>query len=214
MEQFEFSSMPTAIDVTLYKYNYIDNKLWAQIQNDTDFIELGNDSIMISASQLKYILDTYYQNSINRIKSVGSDFMHKEINTVFFLFQILLEMENLQYIKFTLNKDKKYTRLIEVDGVKMIQFSFKLLTATFRLYDLYEDTELPLVNKILEELDILEEGIPFTRLNAKELYEDILFYLEEKDPEDLEAGIVTDILDILESKFEKEDPLILLITDY
>jgi len=214
MEQFEFSSMPTAIDVTLYKYNYIDNKLWAQIQNDTDFIELGNDSIMISASQLKYILDTYYQNSINRIKSVGSDFMHKEINTVFFLFQILLEMENLQYIKFTLNKDKKYTRLIEADGVKMIQFSFKLLTATLRLYDLYEDDELPLVNKILEELDILEEGIPFARLNAKELYEDILFYLEEKDPEDLEAGIVTDILDILESKIEKEDPLILLITDY
>jgi hypothetical protein len=206
--------MPTAIDVTLYKYNYIDNKLWAQIQNDTDFIELGNDSIMISASQLKYILDTYYQNSINRIKSVGSDFMHKEINTVFFLFQILLEMENLQYIKFTLNKDKKYTRLIEVDSVKMIQFSFKLLAATFRLYDLYEDTELPLVNKILEELDILEEGIPFARLNAKELYDSILFYLEEKDPEDLEAGIVTDILDILESKIEKEDPLILLITDY
>ena len=214
MQQFEFSSMPTAIDVTLYKYNYIDNKLWAQIQNDTDFIELGNDSIMISSTQLKFVLDTYYQSSINKIKSVGSDFIHKEINTVFFLFQILLEMENLQYIKLTLNKDKKYSRIIEVDSVKMIQFSFKLLTATMRLYDLYEDTELPLVNKILEELEIFEDGIPFARLNAKELYDSILFYLEEKDPEDLEAGIVTDILDILESKIEKEDPLILLITDY
>ena len=83
MQQFEFSSMPTAIDVTLYKYNYIDNKLWAQIQNDTDFIELGNDSIMISSTQLKFVLDTYYQSSINKIKSVGSDFIHKEINTVF-----------------------------------------------------------------------------------------------------------------------------------
>lgn len=214
MQQFEFSSMPTAIDVTLYKYNYIDNKLWAQIQNDTDFIELGNDSIMISSSQLKFVLDKYYQSSINKIKSVGSDFIHKEINTVFFLFQILLEMENLQYIKLTLNKDKKYSRIIETDGVKMIQFSFKLLTATLRLYDLYEDDELPLVNKILEELEVFEEGIPYARLNAKELYDSILFYLEEKDPEDLEAGIVTDILDILESKIEKEDPLILLITDY
>ena len=214
MQQFEFSSMPTAIDVTLYKYNYIDNKLWAQIQNDTDFIELGNDSIMISSTQLKFVLDTYYQSSINKIKSVGSDFIHKEINTVFFLFQILLEMENLQYIKLTLNKDKKYSRIIETDGVKMIQFSFKLLTATLRLYDLYEDDELPLVNKILEELEVFEEGIPYARLNAKELYDNILFYLEEKDPEDLEAGIVTDILDILESKIEKEDPLILLITDY
>jgi hypothetical protein len=214
MQQFEFSSMPTAIDVTLYKYNYIDNKLWAQIQNDTDFIELGNDSIMVSASQLKFILDTYYQNSINKIKSVGSDVVHKEINTVFFLYQILIEMENLQYIKFTLNKDKKYSRIIETDGVKMIQFSFKLLTATLRLYDLYEDDELPAVNKILEELKIFEQGIQFTRINAKELYDTILFYLDEKDPEDSEAGIVTDILDILESKFEKEDPLILLITDY
>lgn len=214
MEQFEFSSMPTAIDVTLYKYNYIDNKLWAQIQNEVDFIELGNDSIMVSSSQLKYILDTYYQNSINKVKSVGSDFIHKEINTVFFLFQILLEMENLQYIKFTLNKDKKYSRIIEPDGVKMIQFSFKLLTATLRLYDLYEDNELPLVNTILEELEIISEGSQYVRVNAKELYDTILFYLEEKDPEDSEAGIVTDILDILESKIEKEDPLILLITDY
>ena len=214
MQQFEFSSIPTAIDVTLYKYNYIDNKLWAQIQNDIDFIEIGNDSIMVSSSQLKFILDKYYQNSINKIKSVGSDFMHKEINTVFFLFQILIEMENLQYIKFTLNKDKKYSRIIETDGIKMIQFSFKLLTATLRLYDLYEDTELPLVNKILEEIEVFEEGIPFARLNAKELYDSILFYLDEKDPEDSDAGIVTDILDILESKIEKEDPLILLITDY
>lgn len=214
MQQFEFSSMPTAIDVTLYKYNYIDNKLWAQIQNDIDFIELGNDSIMVSSSQLKFILDTYYQNSINKIKSVGSDFMHKEINTVFFLFQILIEMENLQYIKLTLNKDKKYSRIIENDGIKMIQFSFKLLTATLRLYDLYEDDELPLVNQILEELEILEPGTPYTRLNAKELYNSILVYHEEKDPDDIEARIVTDILDILESKIEKEDPLLLLITDY
>lgn len=214
MQQFEFSSMPTAIDVTLYKYNYIDNKLWAQIQNDIDFIELGNDSIMVSSSQLKFVLDTYYQNSINRLKSVGSDFIHKEINTVFFLYQILIEMENLQYIKFTLNKDKKYTRIIENDGVRMIQFSFKLLTATLRLYDLYDDDELPLVNKILEEIEVLEDGNHYARLSAKNLYDTILFYLEEKDPEDAEAGIVTDILDILESKIEKEDPLLLLITDY
>lgn len=214
MQQFEFSSMPTAIDVTLYKYNYIDNKLWAQIQNDIDFIELGNDSIMVSTSQLKFILDKYYQSSINKIKSVGSDFIHKEINTVFFLFQVLIEMENLQYIKLTLNKDKKYSRIIESDGIKMIQFSFKLLTATLRLYDLYEDDELHTVNNILEELEILEPGIPYTRLNAKKLYNIILEYLEDKDPDDIEAGIVTDILDILETKIEKEDPLLLLITDY
>ena len=123
-------------------------------------------------------------------------------------------MENLQYVKFTLNKDKKYSRIIENDGIKMIQFSFKLLSVTLRLYDLYEDDELPLVNNILEELEILKLRVPYSRLNAKDLYETLLFYLEEKDPENEESGIVSDILDVLDIKFEKEDPIILLITDY
>ena len=33
MQRFDLSLLPTAVDVTVYRYNYIDNKLWAQIQN-------------------------------------------------------------------------------------------------------------------------------------------------------------------------------------
>lgn len=214
MEQFDLSLMPTAVDVTLYKYNYIDNKLWAQIHNQADFIPVSEDSIMTSSNQLKVILETNYLSTINKIKTLGSEVVHKEINSVFFLYQMCLEMENLQYIKFNLNKDKAYSRMVEIEGKKMLQFSFKVITATLRLFDLYDEEELPHVNKILEHLGILYPEKPYNRVFASELSEKIDMYVESHGEDDHNAGIVLDILDILEPKMEVENSLILLITDY
>ena len=214
MEQFDLSLMPTAVDVTLYKYNYIDNKLWTQIHNQTDYIVISEDSVMVSTSQFKSILESNYMPAINKIKSIGSDVVYKEINSVFFLYQMTVEMENLQYIKFNLNKDKSYNRMIEIEGKKMLQFSFKVITATLRLFDLYDEEELPHVNKILEDLGILYPEKPYNRIFASELSEKIDMYVESHSEEDHDAGIVLDILDILEPKLEVENSLILIITDY
>lgn len=214
MEQFDLSLMPTAVDVALYKYNYIDNKLWTQIHNDTHFIPISDDSVMVSTSQLKSLLENNYLSTINKIKTVGSDVMHKEINSVFFLYQMCLEMENLQYIKFNLYKDKSYSRMINIDDKKVLQFSFKVITATLRLFDLYTEDELPKVNKILEELGILYPEKPYNRVFASDLSNKIDMYVESHGEDDHNAGIVLDILDILEPKMEIENSLILLITDY
>jgi len=217
MQQFDLSLLPTAVDITLYRYNYIDNKLWAQIQNDVDFIETSDDSIMISTAQLKHLLETYYSPVLNKIKTVGSEVFHKEINTVYFLYQMTLEMKNLQYIKFNLNFDKSYNRTITVDGSKILQFGFKVLTSTLRLSDLYDDEELEIVNDILQKLSILGPNEQYTRIFAKDLADSIDLYLmanENDDDEIGEEGIIADILDILENKLEPENALILLITDY
>ena len=214
MEQFDLSLMPTAVDVTLYKYNYIDNKLWTQLHNQTEFIQISDESVMVSTSQLKAVLETNYLSIINKIKTVGSDVIHKEINSVFFLYQMCLEMENLQYIKFNLNMDKSYSRMIEIDNKKILQFSFKVITATLRLFDLYTEDELPRVNKILEKIGVLHPERPYNRVFAAELSDGIDMYVGLHGEDDHESGIVLDILDILEAKLEPENALILLITDY
>jgi hypothetical protein len=125
-----------------------------------------------------------------------------------------MEMKNLQYIKFTLNTDKSYSRLIQVDGKKVLQFGFKVITATLRLSDLYEDDELPIVNKIIESLGIISERSNYTRIFASELASKIDTFLQDIDEDDFDSGIVADILDVLEGKLEPENTLLLLITDY
>lgn len=42
-------------------------------------------------------------------------------------------MPNLQLVKFNLSYDKKFTRLLENDGNKVLKFDFKVLAITIRL---------------------------------------------------------------------------------
>lgn len=210
MYNFDMSLLPTAVGVTLYKYNYIDNKIWTQLNNQVDFIEVDSNSIIVSAAQMRYFLEINYKNEINKFNSIGSDILHKEINTSFFLYKMCEEIENMQYLKITLNNKKEYTRLKEIDGNKILQFNFKILTATLRLTDLYNDADLKKANKAFKAIELFED-VPYTRINAKDLANLIDSNMDEKDEN---FAVLLDILDILEHKMEEDNTLILLITDY
>jgi hypothetical protein len=211
MYDFDMSLLPTAVDLTLYKYNYVDNKIWTQLNNQVDFINVSEDSIIVSTAQMIYFLEENYKNEINKFNSVGAEILHREIDTTFFLHQMCEEIENMQFIKFTLNNKKDYTRLIEVEGSKILQFNFKILSATLRLTDVYVGEDLIRANRALAKLELLNDDTPYLRIRAKELGSIIDTNMDEED-EDM--SVLLDILDILEHKMERDNSLILLITDY
>lgn len=218
MRIVELSSFPTSIDVTLYKYNYIDNKLWIQIKNQLDYIEVDETSIIITKQQLHTILIENYSNEINKIKSTGSKFFHNQVNTIYFVWMLVKEMSNLQYIKLTLNSDKSYTRLlIADDGAKTIEFDFKILSTTIRLTDIFELNEIAFINQMLVDLKLLQSDETYVRLQALDLINMVDDYLSELDDEDeLEESTATiaDFLELFTYKIEKDNPLTLLVTDY
>lgn len=211
----EFSSLPTSIDVTLYRYNYIDNQLWARIYNELDYIQIDQDSIIVHTSLLIELIQKYYDPMLKKIGSVGTDFLHKEANTIYFLVMILQNMQNLMYIKFTRSNQKKYSRMIDNSEEKMIRFDFKVLTVTFRLSEFYTKRELHILNKYLEKYKLLDENIPFAthRLNDfLDAIDDIL--LKEGDNSSEAGDLLAGMLDIIETKIENDNPTVLVVTDY
>lgn len=217
MKVIDLSLLPTSIDITLYKYNYIDNKLWTQLKNQVDYIEVNNNSIIITKNQLHAILLNNYSDEINKIKSVGSKFFHNQVNTIYFTWMMMNEMKSLQYIKLTLNKDKSYTRiLMNSNDEKTIEFDFKLLSITIKLTEIFDENEIKIINDILYNLDIIDSQEPYIRLKAVELIEIIDSYLSTLDEDILseEAEIITELLEIFTYKIERDNPLTLLVTDY
>lgn len=218
MKVVELSLFPTSIDVTLYKYNYIDNKLWVQLKNQVDYITVGPNSIIISKEQLQAILLKNYSDEINKIKSTGSKFFHNQVNTIYFTWMLIEEMLNLQYIKLTLNSDKSYSRLLTTEGgEKTIEFDFKLLTTTVKLSNIFELDEIQVINQVLNSLGILKPDQTYVRLNAIELINIVDGYLADLDQnnEFIESSaIIVDFLELFTSKIERDNPLTLLITDY
>lgn len=211
----EFSNLPTSIDITLYKYNYIDNQLWARIYNELDYIQVDDDSIIVHTSLLIDLLNKYYDPMLKKIGSVGMDFVHREVNSIYFLVMILQNMEKLTFIKFTRSYKKKYTRMVENDEERMLRFDFKILTITFRLAEFFTTTELNIVNKHLIKRGILDENVPFNSHKLNDVLDQIDQILDSTLDEDQAAGdLFAGMLDILETKVQADNPTVLIVTDY
>lgn len=216
--EVDFTLFSTAINATLYKYNYLDNQIWTRLKNTVDYIEIEHDSILVSSDQLIEFLEINYRPIVNRIKAVGAEFLHKEVNTPWFLYAVLNEMQDLQYIKFNLNCDKKYTRLVEIDGDKMIKFDFKVLSMTINFYDFFTKTELDRLNKSLVRLNLFEEGVPYLRMLLVDFLNKIDDFVSKSYNADesvkKEADLLASFMDLVDPKLERDNPLVLFVTDY
>jgi hypothetical protein len=214
------SKLPTAVDVTLQRYNHMDNRLWTQLKNQLDYVEVDDRSIVVSIDQLRSFLEINYVSLVNKVKSSGAEFLHKKVNSPYFLYMMCIDMENLQLVKFTLDYDKKFTRLIENDGNKVLKFDFKILTMTLKLSDMFEKEDLAIINPVLEKLKILEEGVPYARLKMIDLLDTLDEWIASEIDRDLEEDepdpipLITTIMDTIDAKSESDDPLTLLVTDY
>jgi len=217
MKVVDLSLFPTSIDVTLYRYNYLDNKIWTQLKNQVDYIEVDENSIIVTRSQLEAIITANYSNQINKIKSTGSKFFHTQVNTVYFIWSLVHEMKNLQYIKITRDLDKDYSRLLHnADDEKTIEFDFKLLSISIKLSEIFDENEVKIINQALYDLGILDENEPYVRLKAIEIInaiDDLLGDLEEDISSEI-AATLNELLEVFTFKIEKDNPLTLIVTDY
>jgi len=198
----------------------MDNRLWTQLKNQLDYVEIDDTSVVVSIEQLRTFLDINYVSLVNKIKSTGTEFLHKKVNSPYFLYMMCVDMENLQLVKFTLDYDKKFSRLIENDGNKVLKFDFKILTMTLKLSDMFEKEDLAIINPVLEKLKILEEGVPYARLKMIDLLDTLDAWINSEIDRDLEEDepdpipLITTIMDMIDAKSESDDPLTLLVTDY
>jgi hypothetical protein len=212
----EISHLPTTVDTTLYKYNHYDNQIWTIIKNELDWIDAGEDAMIVYVPQLVNLIEDRYQLMLNKIAALGSGFLHKDVNSIYFLYMMCMDMERLQYVKLTLSKQKKFNRMMTMDDEKVLKFDFKILTITFRLSDFFSIEEIRTLNKALIDAKILEEGVPYAshRLgNLLNKLDDMLSDMLTDDSTgtgDLLAGM----LDILDPKLENDNPITLLVTDY
>jgi hypothetical protein len=214
MGELNVNHIPTIIDATLYRYNYIDYRMWAQIRNQLDYKEMGRNSMIISSKQLKDFVAINYKDEINKVASYGFQVPRKEATSIYFMHRVTTEMVNLKYIKLTLDSDKSYTRVIEDDDDKTIKYDFAILKATLNLADVFDEPELIELNKILENTGLLKPGKTYFNLQFLEIFNRLEIHLNTLGKESIESLIVLALLDALEISIDKENPMLMVITDY
>jgi len=184
-------------------------------------MEINEDSIIVSSKQILSLLENMYMPMINKVKSVGADFLHKNVHSPYFIYMMCQDLQDLKFIRFNKNYDKSFTRLLEIEGDKLLKFDFKVLSMKLRLYDLYDIDELKKINSVFEQLHILEEDVPYSRIHLIQLLDTLDLWLTseiERDISELKGPdpipLITTIMDMIDPKTEKDDPLVSIVTDY
>ena len=199
------------VDITLYKYNSIDIKIWGLIQRDIESKKLADESYLVSASKMQMYINKWFSADVNRFQSVGEMTIHKEATSIYFIWQMLNNISNLSWIKVNLNKNITYNRIVNIDQIKTIRYNIKIIRGSLRLFDLFETRELNIVNDIMDRCKLLPDGQMYKVFKLRKLMNVLDMYLTD-DTGSETFSVINTIIQKLEP-YEIDDPEILLITD-
>jgi len=199
------------VDITLYKYNSIDIKIWGLIQRDSESKKLVDDSYLVSANKMQMYINKWFSTDVNRFQSVGEMSIHKEATSIYFIWQMLNNISNLSWIKVNLNKNITYNRVVNIDQIKTIRYNIKIIRGSLRLFDLFEIRELNIVNDIMDRCKLLPDGQMYKVFKLRKFMNVLDMYLTD-DTGSETFSVINTIIQKLEP-YEMDDPEILLITD-
>lgn len=215
MQGFNTASMCDIIDITLYKYNHYDNKIWTKCINQIDYTRYDEDSILITPYQLKTLLHLNFKRDLMKIRAISFELIHKDANSLYFLDKIIADFDRLKWIKLTLSKTRHFSRAVSVSGSsdKQIKYSFKIVKVTIRLNELFTQDQLDQLNPVLKKAGVITDK-PFAQMSATKLLTAVDIALNTYDLTDEQADMLAAMLDALSFKIESDNSDVLLVTDW
>lgn len=199
------------VDITLYKYNSIDLKIWGLLKRHYNSKDLNTSSILISANDFKKTINQFFYNDLNRIDSIGENLIHKEATTIYFVKKVFDTIQNIRWFKVNLNKNMSYKRIVEIDQMKTIKFSIKTIRGTFRLFDHFNNHQIYVLNKLFIKMGIFNHEEYFKVVKTQDLLNKIDNFLNTNNTNEV-FTLLNAIIQYFEI-YEIDNPEILLITD-
>ena len=209
--------IPTHIKFTLFKYDYFDSIIISRVKKECKNLNLSKDGneYTVKVSSFLNAIKTSKRLRTEIEKAENSGFLPNPAlkpNSVYFIVSILSKLENLEFLTFSVNDDKKYTRLVKGESGHVLSFYFSILEGIFDLTQLLDRKELDIFNKTLIEYRIMDNKYldrkPYFYMKASALL-DILTSMEIDGKLDAYG-----IIDQIDPKLEEDDPILVVKTDY
>lgn len=209
--------IPTHIYFILYKFDHIDSMIISRVIKECKNWNTDTDESLFTVDVESFKSSLKGNKRLNKeIIKAEADGMFgmpgTKPNSITFLWSIIEKLENLKLLTFSVSYDKKFTRVLKIENKEVLSFYFKIEEGIFDLTQVFERSQLDIVNKKVIEYNIMPnkylERSPYFYMKASLLF-DILGQLE------IDGTLSTfDLLDHIDEKLEQDDPTLLVKTDY
>lgn len=205
--------IPTHIRFTLYRYDYIDGLIISNVLRecaDLSTIE-GVHTVQVDEFKQAILGSRRLKREALKAESFKPG-MKENVNSAFFLWQILHSFPNMELLSFNISDEKEFTRIIKINETDAVNFQFKIEEGYLDLPSVLSRPDLDELNKIC-----MRAGI----ISNKYLDRSAYFYINMGTALEViqELGMLGStaaqwLLDLLDPKLEEDDPIVLVKTDY
>ena len=211
-DAFELS-IPSHIEFILYKFDSIDSQIISKVKREcTNFsIDKNKNHYMVTVDDFIDAINTSPRLKAE-IEKWSINSTEANVNSVYFLVDIMNRLTNLKWISFKISTSRNFTRLIKYDDSELVSFQFNIVEGQFDLSQLMERKDLDQFNRKCIEIGIMENKYlnrrPYFYMTALVLMETLVLM-------DMEGNYKSkEILDMIDPKLENDNPMLLVKTDY
>jgi hypothetical protein len=207
---------PLILEIYLYKNNYKDRLLISALKEKAYMVRMSDvvdddDSFFVRVEDVDYILRENFIKDIKQFESTPEKSLSNLVTSIYFIDSMIKSFGMLKYFKVNVSKSEVYTR----KSKDIISFDFKVIHSRLYLPGFCTKEFLEKCQTIFKKIGFYKKDIfdkcPYFETTAVEFIDKLIQYTHDVDEE--ESLYVDNILSILGSKIEKDNPVLLIIVE-
>lgn len=207
---------PLILEIYLYKNNYKDRLLISALKEKAYVVRMSetieeDDSFFVRVEDVHYILRENFKKDIKQFDSTPEKSLSNLVTSIYFIDSMIKSFGMLKYFKVNISKSEFYTR----KSKDVISFDFRVIHSRLHMPSFCTDEFLEKCQDIFRKIGFYKKDrfdkTPYFEITAVEFINKLIQYTHTVAEE--EAIYVDNILSILGSKIEKDNPVLLIIVE-
>lgn len=227
-KELDFLDVPVVIEVLLYKNNEIDRKIVGDLDkfgylHQRTSAPSGDDAFFCTIGEIKDLLRRRsYASKIKAFKVMKDEELVKNVDTTFFLYNLIKSFTSLRIIKFKYLDSYDSGRIIERETGKYIGLEYRIVYGFLNMPEALSSIDLDFFNRLMISAKFMNKKYmnrsPYFLATAGQLLDFLETYSLDIDTDDNSlisfSNINEVIFDLIDPKIENDNSLILVKTDY
>jgi len=207
---------PLILEIFLYNNNYKDRLLISELKEKAHTVKvpgLDETSFFVKTDDMIDVLNTKFKKDLRDFDSTPSENLKDSVTSIFFIDSMLQSFNKLKYFRINVSDSQIYSRKTK----DVISFEFRILHSRVDLPSICTPEFLEESKRILTKVGLISKDPfnkrPYFEASAREIASKLRNYGQSLNPEGEEAQLVLSLQFIFGNKLEKDNSIVLVITD-
>jgi hypothetical protein len=206
---------PLILEIYLYKNNYKDRILISELKEKAHMVRIPDQeksSFFVRVEDVVDVLYSSFRKDLQEFENTSEKALVKNVTSVYFLDNMIKSFEHLKYFKVNVSDSQVYSRLQK----DTITFDYRVIHSRINFPSFCTEEFLEKCKNIFESIGLYDRGPfekkPYFETTASDLIARLIRYSQNLESDE-EAFEIDNILMILGSKIEKDNPIVLVIVE-